>query len=154
MKLPSFYALLLAAGLAVPALAQTLPTIGSTLTTEEIERLAISQPISVGEAQYRLLNTKEESPGQPDSLLVNEQGLVGQSHHEVTITGISTEETRPKLSAWANSALEISYFEQMKMTALRFARFSDAARARDELEHLFPQAKVSLPVRFSLRNRR
>lgn len=147
-------AFLLTACLTIAAQAQTLPPIGSTLSAEDIERMAISQPIPAGEARYRLLDTSERTPGQPESLLVNERGQVGLSHHEVTISGLSTEETRIKVSAWAGQALEINYFEQMKMTALRFARFADAAKARDELELLLPQARVSLPVRFSQPSRR
>ena len=147
-------AFLLTACLTIAAQAQTLPPIGSTLSAEDIERMAISQPIPAGEARYRLLDTSERMPGQPESLLVNERGQVGLSHHEVTISGLSTEETRIKVSAWAGQALEINYFEQMKMTALRFARFTDAAKARDELELLLPQARVSLPVRFSQPSRR
>ncbi len=155
MKASSLYALLLAAGLALSAQAQpSLPALGSTLSAEEISRWGVSQPIQVGDKHYRLLRRLEDRPGQPSSLLVDAQGQVGQSHHEVIVTGISTETARITLSAFAGKALEINYFAAMPMSTLRFAHFADAARARDELSALLPQAQVGLPVQFSQRQRR
>jgi len=42
----------------------------------------------------------------------------------------------------------------MNITALRFASFSEAAQARNELQALMTGAKVTLPIEFSVRTPR
>ena len=150
----TIFALLLAVSFALSAQAQPLPEIGSTLSAEEIGQLATGPVIQAGNEKYRLIAGGQKVSAQAPSLLVNEQGQVGQSHHEVTITGISPEIVRTKAADWLAKALEVKSFGQMSMTVLRFSEFADAAKARNELERLLPAASVRLPIQFSQRSRR
>lgn len=160
-------------GLSVAALsAQAAPGIGTALTAEEQTSLTANAPVQVGGRQFRIYSEEKVAPASgaavasknaqsssgaaldPVTTVVNEQGLVGKSRNEVLISNIPTAEAKAKISAYLSQAISVKYYDHMDITALRFATFGEAAQAQAELQALLTGAKVTLPIKFSVRTPR
>lgn len=165
----SFLARLALCGMSFAAIcAQAAPGIGTVLTAEEQKSLTANASVQVGAHQFKILSEKKVVPAtgaavatknaqsdsgaalDPVTTVVNEQGLVGKSRNEVLISNISTADAKTKISAYLSQAISVKYYDHMNITALRFASFSEAAQARNELQALMMGAKVTLPIEFSV----
>jgi hypothetical protein len=135
-------------------MAGVLPAVGSTLTETELAKLSITGTVQVGQNQYRILGVNAGTLSKPSTLVVNAQGVVGLSNNEVVVTNAATSQVKTKVGTYSGKTLAVNYFDSMNMTALQFQSFRDAVNARNELQTLFPQATVTLPITFSIRNYR
>jgi|LakMenE01Jun11ns_1017448.scaffolds.fasta_scaffold9847980_2 ABC-type antimicrobial peptide transport system permease subunit len=129
--------------------AQTTPAIGSSLTATEMEIAKTKTKVEDGKKSIWVLSTGGTASN-PFTMVVNEQSTVGRSANEVVITNHSTELTKLKLTPYLNKTISVNYFEHLSTTVLRFASITDAARAVTELRVAMPDARVSLPITYTV----
>ena len=130
-------------------LAQTTPPIGSTLTASEMETAKTKTQIQDGKRVLWVLSTGKSSSG-PLTMLVNEQGVVGRSANEVVIANSPTEQTKLRITSYLSKTISVDYVDNMNITVLRFSAITDAAKAVAELRTVMPDARITLPVVFSI----
>jgi hypothetical protein len=130
-------------------LAQTTPPIGSTLTASEMETAKTKTQIQDGKRVLWVLSTGKSSSG-PVTMLVNEQGVVGRSANEVVIANSPTEQTKLRITSYLSKTISVDYVDNMNITVLRFSAIADAAKAVAELRTVMPDARITLPVVFSI----
>jgi hypothetical protein len=130
-------------------LAQTTPPIGSTLTASEMETAKTKTQIRDGKKVFWILSTGG-SASEPFTMLVNEQTAVGRSANEVVISNSPTEQTKLKLIPYLGKTVSVNYFDHLSVTVLRFRAITDAAKAVDELRTAMPDARITLPVTYSI----
>jgi hypothetical protein len=130
-------------------LAQTTPPIGSTLTASEMETAKTKTQIQDGKRVLWVLSTGKSSSG-PVTMLVNEQGVVGRSANEVVIANSPTEQTKLRITSYLSKTISVDYVDNMNITVLRFSAIADAAKAVTELRTVMPDARITLPVVFSI----
>ena len=131
------------------SLAQTTPPIGSTLTASEMETAKTKTQIQDGKRVLWVLSTGRSSSG-PLTMLMNEQGVVGRSANEVVIANSPTEQTKLRITSYLSKTVSVDYVDNMNITVLRFSAIADAAKAVAELRTAMPDARVSLPVTYSV----
>jgi hypothetical protein len=129
--------------------AQTTPAIGSSLTATEMEIAKTKTKVEDGKKSIWVLSTGGTASN-PFTMVVNEQGTVGRSANEVVIANHSTELTKPKLAPYMNRTISVNFFEHLSTTVLRFASITEAARAVAELRVAMPDARVSLPITYTV----
>ena len=130
-------------------LAQTTPPIGSTLTAYEMETAKTKTQIQDGKRVLWVLSTGKSSSG-PLTMLVNEQGVVGRSANEVVIANSPTEQTKLRITSYLSKTISVDYVDNMNITVLRFSAIADAAKAVAELRTVMPDARITLPVVYSI----
>ena len=86
----------------------------------------------------------------PYTMVVNQQRAVGKSSNEVLITNSPVSQTKLKIAPYLPKAISVDYFDNMNSTVLRFATLEEAAKTYLELKTAMPDARVSLPVSYSL----
>ena len=131
-------------------LAQTTPHIGSTLTASEMETAKTKTQIQDGKRVLWVVSTGRSSSG-PITMLVNEQSVVGRSANEVVIANSPTEQTKLRITSYLSKTVLIDYVDNMNITVLRFSAIADAAKAVAELRTAMPDARIKLPVIYSIR---
>ncbi len=146
----SWAALLLAAVLPIStACAQTEFPLGKKLDREQARSLGTLQQVQIDGREYRVLATRTAANGTPVTMLLNADGVVGQTHHEVLIAGQPTEQVRQQLGALTAQAATARYYEHMDTTLLRYASLEQAISALAQIRAALPGAEVALPLRFS-----
>ncbi len=130
-------------------LAQTIPPIGSTLTASDMETAKTKTQIQDGKSVLWVLSTGRSSSG-PLTMLVNEQGVVGRSANEVIIANSPIEQTKLRITSYLSKTVSVDYVDNMKITVLRFSAIADAAKAVAELRTAMPDARITLPVVYSI----
>jgi len=96
-----------------------------------------------------VLSTRVAANGTPMTMLLDANGVVGQTHHEVLIAEQPTEQVRQQLAALTAQAAAVRYYEHMNTTLLRYASLEQAIAALAPIRAALPGAEVALPVRFS-----
>lgn len=153
MKLTQFAAILAATcGLAAAHAADLKP--GQRLTAEERKNLASSSHVRLGEENFQLVPPKSRlkaaAPGNEETWVVNSQGVVGRSSNEVMVGQIDVDAVRAALTAHdLPPVVNVQYYAANRISAIRFANFADAVRARDLLANRLPGASVTVPVQYS-----
>ena len=130
--------------------AQTTPSIGTSLTAPEMESAKTKAQIQDGKKVLWILSTGG-STSEPFTMLVNEQSAVGRSANEVVIINSSTEQTKLKITSYLSKTVSVNYFDHLSTTVLRFSTITDAAKAVAELRTAMPDARIKLPVIYSIR---
>jgi hypothetical protein len=75
---------------------------------------------------------------------------VGRSANEVVIANSPTEQTKLRITSYLSKTVSVDYVDNMNITVLRFSAIADAAKAVAELRTAMPDARVSLPVTYSV----
>jgi hypothetical protein len=83
-------------------------------------------------------------------MLVNEQGVVGRSANEVIIANSPIVQTKLRIASYLSKTVSVDYVDNMKITVLRFSAIADAAKAVAELRTAMPDARITLPVVYSI----
>ena len=159
-----------AALLSPPALAQTQNgttglTVGQRVALPKSPKSANS-PKSQTQTQTQAFNTlpqlqidgktylvaehRRTPDGIPLTLVIGPDGVVGQSFHEVVISGQSADTLQQKAAAALAQAEAVKTYEHMNMTVARYATLAQAAAALQEIRTALPGADVGLPISFAL----
>ena len=144
------FALLIGLIAMTSSFAQTTPSIGSFLTASEMETAKTKTQIRDGKKILWVLSTGG-STSEPFTMLVNEQTAVGRSANEVVISNSPTEQTKLKITSYLSKTVSVNYFDHLSTTVLRFSAITDAANAVAELRTAMPDARISLPVTYSIK---
>jgi len=129
--------------------AQTSPTIGSLLTESEMATAKTKTGVQDGKKTIWILSIGGSTTN-PHTMVVNEQRVVGKSSNEVLITDSPTSQTKVKIAPYLAKSISVDYFDNMNSTVLRFSSLEEAAKAYSELKIAMPDARVSLPVTYSV----
>lgn len=145
-------------GLLPEAMAQSAPpfAVGDRLTPQEVAQFAKSPPLRAGELVLREISSQSlvtmSSGGAvssgPVSLVVNEDGQVGESRNELVISQVPVAELQQRLQPIIRNAVTVQYDVSRAITVLRFSSLSSAVRAHNSVLRLWPHARVALPVRY------
>lgn len=139
------------------ALAQVNSRVGTVVSTTERATLQNRPALRVGAQQVRVLDTVSPQAraaggvANPVTLVVNEDGVIGQSENIVMISRLPTNQVQARAARWISQAVSTQYIAHMDITMLRFATFSEAVAARTALETALPEAAVSLPIHYTPR---
>lgn len=128
------------------AFAQNSYELGAVLTTSQISALGDMRSISVGNATFRILPSASTAGGN----IINDQGKIGRCEGDVLISGISIDQAKSALQPYQASIVSTKVYESLKMVSVRFSNIVEAANARNNLANSLPDARVTLPVIFSL----
>ncbi len=148
----SWAALLLACAAMLPISnthAQSEFPIGKKLSREQARSLGALQRVQIDGREYRVLATRTAANGTPVTTLLDAEGVVGQTQHEVLIAEQPTERVRQQLAALTAQAATVRYYDHMDTTLLRYASLEQAISALAQIRAALPGAEVVLPVRFS-----
>jgi hypothetical protein len=130
--------------------AQTSPVIGSLLTESEMAAVKTKKTgLQDGKKTIWILSIGGSTTN-PHTMVVNGQRVVGKSSNEVLITDSPTSQTKVKIAPYLPKTISVDYFDNMNSTVLRFSTLEEAAKAYSELKIAMPDARVSLPVSYSL----
>ena len=147
MKKPAFLlAMLIFMNLSSIAYAQSVYELGAVLTQSQISALGNMRSFNVGSATFRILPLPSASGGN----VINDQGKIGRCEGDVLISGITTDRAKIALSPYQASITSTKVYDSLKMVSARFSNLEDAAKARNELANSLPEARVTMPVVFSL----
>jgi hypothetical protein len=128
------------------AFAQSNYELGTVLTPSQISALGNMRSFSVAGATFRVLPAASVAGGN----VINEQGKIGKCEGDVLISGISTDQAKNALAPYQASIVSTKVYDSLKMVSARFSNLVDAANARNSLANSLPDARVTLPVVFSL----
>ena len=137
--------------------AQVNPRVGTVLGSSELATLRTQAQVSTGGQKVRVLSSAtpqvQSSGGASNTvtLVVNEDGVIGQSENVVVISRIPVSQVQTLAAKWVAQAVSVQYYDHMDMTLLRFGNFSEAAAARTAIERALPEAGVSLPIQYTPR---
>lgn len=126
--------------------AQNSYELGAVMTSSQISALGNMRSFVVGGTTFRILPTPTTSGGN----VINEQGKIGRCEGDVLISGIPTDQAKKALAPYQASIASIKVYDSLKMVSARFSDLVDAANVRNELANSAPDARVTLPVVFSL----
>lgn len=126
---------------------------GQALSTNERDALTETTPVHLGKQQFRIItptvHPKEAGATQTETWLVNEQGVVGRSTHEVLVSQADPAAVRAVVASGALPAVaNANYNATLRLSILRFASFADAVRARTVLMQRLGNADVTVPVQY------
>lgn len=135
--------------------AQINPRVGTVLAGSELAAVRTQPTVSIGAQQVRVLGSatpqSSASGSSPVTLIVNEDGVIGQSENIVMISRVPVSQVQTRAARWVAQAVSVQYYDHMDMTLLRFANFSEAAAARTAIERALPEAGVALPIQYTPR---
>ncbi|GEM_PF-2279542 len=136
-------ALALGLGVAAPAGAYEL---GQKLTADEIAQLGELPSATIDGTELRVL------PGVPDggqgTFLLNAQGAVGISRHEVMVADADEADLDVQLRMVQPQPVSVRRFAPTGITLVKFADFSQSVEGYEALSQALPQATVRLSVVF------
>lgn len=136
------------------ALAQVQVVIGQRLDAARIQKLGPLESVDIDGQKYLLLETHDVKPGFAMTLLVNPEGVVGETTHQLVITQQPAAAVRQYLDAQAGVVTEATYYDHMEITLLGFATLQQAVEGMARIRKTFPQAKVQFPIRYANENQR
>lgn len=153
-----------AAVLLPPALAQaqngtTGLTVGQRLATHKSQKSPKSPKslqtqtlpqLQIDGKTYLVAEHRRTPDGLPLTLVISPDGVVGQSFHEVVISGQPADTLQQKAAAALAQAEAVKTYEHMNMTVARYATLAQAAAALQEIRTALPGADVGLPISFGL----
>lgn len=130
--------------------------VGDQLTPPQLARVAKQPPLRVGDQVLRELSSQSlvtmslagGASGGPVTQVVNAQGRVGESRNELVISQVPVAELQQRLQPVIENAVSVQYDVPRAITVLRFSSLPTAVRAHDRVLRLWPQARVTLPVRY------
>jgi hypothetical protein len=134
------------------ALAQTMQagyTAGQRLSKEQVQALGALQNVEIDARAYRVLQTRTGANGQPVTALLNQDGVVGLTHHEVLISNQPTAQVRQQADATLATAVEVTYYDHTHITVARYASLEQAITALAKIRTAVPEAMVGLPITFA-----
>lgn len=148
--LPRIAALALVSAFIMPVSAtpsQSSFQIGQRLSAEQIKQLGALKSVEVNGRSYQVVATLGTTP--PATLLVGRNGVVGQSFHELLITGQPTDAVRQQLAAVLSNADAVKYYDEINTAVVRYSDIDKAVTALTQIRAAMPEAKVALPIVFS-----
>ncbi len=141
--------LALVMGMALTAHGAAAQTLGQKLSTDEIARLGALPEYEVDGIRLRVM------PGVPEggegTWVLNAQGVVGISRHEVMVTGVPQADLQARLGTLLPQPLSQQHFAPTGISVLRFADFDQAVQGYRALRDALPEATVRLSVTFGRR---
>ena len=147
MRKPSLLlTMLISLALSSVAFAQSNYELGAVLTPAQISTLGNMTSFTVGNATFRILPSSSASGGN----VINDQGKIGRCEGDVLISGIATDQAKRALAPYQASIASTKVYDSLKMVSAKFLNLADAATARNALANALPDARVTLPVVFSL----
>ncbi len=126
---------------------------GQELTPAERDTLTDGSTVQMEKQHFRVIvpaaRPKSAGATNGETWLVNEQGVVGRSTHEVLVAQADSAAVQAVVASGVLPALvQVSYNGPTRLTTLRFANFADAVRARSVLAQRLPSAEVTVPVQY------
>jgi hypothetical protein len=128
------------------AFAQTVFQLGAVLNQAQISALGNMTSFTVNNARFRILPSSSATGGN----VVNDQGRIGRCEGDVLIAGIPTSQAKASLATYQASIVSVQVYDSLQMVSARFSNLVDAANARNALSGMLPNARVTLPIIFSL----
>lgn len=99
---------------------------------------------------YLVAEHRRTPDGTPLTLVIGPDGVVGQSFHEVVISGQPADTLQQKAAAALAQADAVKTYEHMNMTVARYATLAQAVAAMQAIRIALPGADVGLPISFDL----
>lgn len=137
--------------------AQPQLTIGNQMTQQELAKID-GKKITIGDQSFKVISetvaTNRSTRGistrsSPNTLVANNQGVIGSSQNIVIISETSPMQVKSIAKNIVNSAVSTQYYEHLNVSTLQFRNFNQAVTAYHQLVKLFPNATITIPIKFS-----
>lgn len=126
---------------------------GQELTPAERSALTDGSTVQMESQHFHILTPaarpKSAGAASGETWLVNDQGVVGRSTHEVLVAQVDSAAVQAVVASGVlPSVVQASYSGPMRLSTLRFASFADAVRARTLLAQRLVGASITVPVQY------
>ncbi len=121
---------------------------GQHLSKEQVTALGALQRVEIDARPYLVLRTGTSTNGLPITTLIDRRGTVGQTYHELVISGEPTATVRLKAGALLAPAADLNYYDHTGITVARFPTLEQAVTALAQVRAALPGAEVGLPIAF------
>lgn len=116
---------------------------GQQLSPEQLRQVdATPAPHGGGKVRYKVL---PQPTADGSTLVVNEQGMVMSSRHEVLVASASQEQVQAATARGPRPAA-VQHYAPTGITVVRYADFAQALQGLDALKAALPQATVRLSL--------
>ncbi|OXJ21068.1 hypothetical protein CFB82_41700 [Burkholderia sp. HI2714] len=128
--------------------------VGKQLSAQELERHSDAPIVALETHSFKVLatGTRAKAKGVPSSAVtqvVNESGVVGESHNDVVVSQVSVDRVKQAAAGLSPAPTSAQYYSHMNISTLHFASFQAAVSARAQLKKVLPQARVDVPIRYA-----
>lgn len=130
-------------------------SIGKILNSQEIAQLNGSN-VKLGAQSFKVITHNNSSnktlktvQSTPSTFVVNDRGLVGLSQNIVLISEISPSQVNSALKEIVNSAITVKYYDHLNIIFLKFNDLNQGILAREKLLKVFPDTRITIPIKFS-----
>ena len=130
-----------------PSFAESNYPIGAALSSGQVSNLGTLTSFTVGSRTYRILPNAASSGGN----VINEQGTVGRCDGTIIISGVTSDQASYALSKYQTSISSIKTSNALNIVSATFSTITAAAKARAEIEKMIPNATVTLPITFTVK---
>ena len=124
-------------------------SVGQRLNAEQTKDLGSLQSVEVNGRKYQVLQMSQSAAGLPFTMLLDANGMVGKTYHELQIVEQPTAQVRQQLTSVLSQAQEVKYYDQAHITLLRFATLEQAVKALAQIHSAMPDAEIGIPITFS-----
>ncbi|NYT60223.1 hypothetical protein H0A65_14965 [Alcaligenaceae bacterium] len=124
-------------------------TPGQKLSDAEIAQLGKMPVYKIGRLELRGIPSQGADDG--ITLVLNQQGVVGLSRNEITVTGVSEQDLQARIAQVFPQPVAVQHFEPTGITVVRYADFSQAVDGLRILKKALPEATVRLAVQFNVK---
>ncbi len=139
------YLQLLGMSLALVSSAGFALTPGEMLSEEDVARLGTLRTYEIDSSRIREI--PPQFTGSQDTLLLNEQGVVGISQNEVVLSE-TPDNVQSIIQQTLPQPVSITHFAPTGITLAKYANFAQAVEALRALKTALPSARVGLAVQF------
>lgn len=129
--------------------AQSHYSVGQRLSAEQSKALGALKVVEINHRKYQVLDTGKNAASLPFTMLLDANGTVGQTYHEIQVVEQPTEQVRQKLASVLSQAQDVKSYDHMQLTLLRFGTLDEAIQALAAIHTAMPQAEVALPITVS-----
>ena len=137
--------------------AQPKLTIGNQITQQELAKIN-GEKVIIDDQSFKVISetiTKNRTTrgistqSSPNTFVANNQGVIGSSQNIVIISEAPPMQVRSIAKNIVNSAVSTQYYEHLNVSTLQFRNFNQAVTAYHQLVKLFPNATITVPIKFS-----
>lgn len=129
--------------------------VGKTLSVADQANYVLSAPVQLGQSAYQVLSPKAGTVSTPGiTHIVAANGLIGESKNQVIVSKLSPAELSTFLQTASQKPSSTTSMAGGKIAVLQMTSFQEAVALRNAILAKFPEAGVSVPVKFAATNLR
>jgi len=141
-----------------PTFAQTELSIGKKLSPAQLSKLK-GFNLKLGDQSFKVITEQQNikakqikgttTNARSKTFIANTNGVLGVSENLILIARVPPNQVRLVAQNIIHAAISTKFYDHLEVSSLQFQTFNQTITAYNELVKLFPQAEVSIPIKFS-----